>query len=91
MIDPDYINGTFELLGGAFLLNHARVLWKTRQAHGVSLLSVIFFSGWGIWNCFYYPHLQQMFSFYAGMFIAAANIFWMGSIFYLRTKSQKPS
>lgn len=89
MITPDIINGTFEAFGSLFILNHCRVLWVTRQARGISLLSTSFFSAWGLWNIFYYPHLEQMFSFYAGLMIMAANCVWIGSIVYLRSQEPK--
>lgn len=81
---PDIINASFEGLASLFILNHARVLWQTRQADGVSLLSTAFFGVWGFWNVYYYPHLEQMFSFYAGLAIMAANLFWMYSIWVIR-------
>ena len=86
---PDTINAAFELAGGFFLLNHCRVLWRTKEAHGVSLLSTMFFLIWGAWNCWFYPHLDQVLSFYAGLFILFANTVWAVSIIYLRLKRAK--
>jgi hypothetical protein len=86
MISPDLVNGVFELCGGFFLMNHCRALWKSKQANGVSLVSTIFFLLWGAWNCWFYPHLDQMLSFYAGLFILFANALWVSLIIYLRIK-----
>jgi hypothetical protein len=83
---PDLVNGLFEFFGSLFILNHTKALWQSRQARGISLVSVIYFAGWGIWNLFYYPHLDQWFSFAGGCAIMAANFFWIGSIAYLRLK-----
>lgn len=84
MITPDLITAAFELLASAFILNHARVLWKTRQAYGVSLVSTAFFSVWGLWNLWYYPHLDQTLAFYAGIMVMVANTFWVYSIWKIR-------
>jgi hypothetical protein len=88
-LSPDTINAVFELSGGFFLLNHCRTLWASKEAYGVSLLSTAFFLLWGCWNIFYYPHLGQMLSFYAGLFIMFANTLWVGMIIYLRAKRAK--
>jgi len=89
MQTPDLINGAFEALGSLFILNHCRALWKSKQAHGVSLLSTTFFSAWGFWNIFYYPHLDQMLSFYGGLAICAANLLWISLIWYIRRMEVK--
>jgi len=88
MATPDLVNGAFEALGSLFILNHCRVLWKSKQAHGVSILSTIFFAAWGVWNLFFYPHLDQWFSFIGGLAIMAANMVWISMLIYLR-RSQR--
>lgn len=74
----DLINGTIELLAGMFVLNHCRVLFAHKQARGVSLVSVGFFTLWGIWNLYYYPALNQPISFFGAVFIVAANAAYLG-------------
>lgn len=91
MITPDFINGAFELCATFFILNHARAVWKTRQADGVSIISTIFFACWGCWNVWYYPHLGQMLSFYAGIAVLCANFFWIYSIWYIRKQNKLTS
>lgn len=77
-ITPDTINGGFELLAGFFVLNHCRVLHAHKQARGVSLASVLFFTLWGLWNLYYYPSLHQPLSYYGGWFVVAANALYVG-------------
>ncbi len=77
MITPDLINGIFEILGGFFILNHCRVLYADKSVKGVSILSTVFFCSWGLWNLFYYPSLNQWYSFYGGVFITLANFLWI--------------
>jgi len=84
MQTPDLINGLFEALGGFFILNHCRVLFKEKKVAGVSILSTIFFFSWGVWNCYFYPHLGQWLSFCGGLMIAATNCLWIYLLVYYR-------
>lgn len=70
---PDLINGTFEALGGVFIHGHCRAVLRDKAVAGVSIISTVFFTAWGIWNLWYYPSLNQMASFYAGVFLVLAN------------------
>lgn len=87
-VTPDQVNGAFEALASVMILNHTRALWKSRQAHGVSFLSSLFFTSWGFWNIWYYPHLEQLFSFYAGIAVVSANVFWNYSIWRIRQQGK---
>lgn len=84
---PDMINALFEFSGGLFILNHCRAVLKHKTVAGVSVISVIFFTLWGIWNLVYYPHLNQMLSFYAGIFITVANTLWIALMVYYKRKT----
>ena len=82
MTYPDFINGSFETLSGFFvLLNCYRVI-KDKQVKGVSIICIAFFTCWGFWNLYYYPHLEQWFSFFGGLFIVTANCLWVGLMIY---------
>ncbi len=87
-LTPDQINGLFELVGALFILNHCRVLYKDKQVRGVSILSTAFFFLWGVWNVFYYPHLDQRYSFYAGLCITAANTLWIVMLVHYSRKKR---
>lgn len=73
----DIINGCFEFLAGFAVLNHCRTVHKDKAVAGVSVLSILFFSTWGVWNLYYYPSLNQMWSFYGGLFIVTTNLLWV--------------
>lgn len=75
---PDIINALFELFGGFFILNHCRVLWRDKEVKGVSIISTIFFTLWGLWNLYFYPSLGQWWSFVGGIMIVIANFIWVG-------------
>lgn len=88
MITPDLINGTFESLGAFFILQSVIKLHRDKVVRGVSWLHSGFFAAWGYWNLFYYPHLDQWFSFVGGVGIVAANTFWLGQIIYYTRKEK---
>lgn len=73
----DGINGGFEALAGMLQLVNCRRLWIDRQVRGVDWRVTGFFAAWGIWNLFFYPHLDQWLSFLGGLVIVAANLLWV--------------
>jgi len=90
MTYPDLINGLFEFFAGFFILLHCRRLYKDKKVRGVSIVAIIFFTSWGFWNLFYYPHLGQWISFFGGLFIVSANSVWIWMmVYYLRQEKQK--
>lgn len=79
---PDIINGAFETLGGAFIALSVVKLHREKLVHGVSWLHVAFFSTWGYWNLYFYPHLDQWLSFAGGAILVAVNTTWLAQIVY---------
>ncbi|RKZ81255.1 MAG: hypothetical protein DRQ35_00550 [Gammaproteobacteria bacterium] len=77
MLSPDLINASFEILGAIFVLNHCKVLYREKTVAGISIISVAYFLLWGLYNLFYYPHLNQSWSFYAAITITIANTLWV--------------
>lgn len=84
---PDLINGSYELLGAPFILLSILKIHKEKSATGVSWLHAGFFASWGYWNLFYYPHLEQWFSFIGGVAIVIANTYWLGQLIYYKRKN----
>jgi len=74
---PDLINGLFESIGGLLNFTNVYRLAKDKTLKGVYYFPTIFFSVWGIWNLFYYPHLSQWLSFTGGLIIVLANLLWV--------------
>lgn len=85
----DLINASFELFASLFILNHCFVLYKDKLVRGISLVSTVFFTLWGFWNMFYYPHIGQTASFYAGIMVAFTNALWVCLIWHYRRKEKK--
>jgi len=77
---PDVINGLFELAGAVFLLLNVARLRRDRAVRGVHWLPTGHFTAWGVWNLFYYPHLDQWFSFAGGLAIVCVNALWLGLV-----------
>lgn len=86
---PDLINGLFESIAGFFILNNCRMVLKDKIIRGVSIISVCFFTSWGCWNLYYYPSLDQWFSFYGGIFIVISNVVWVGLMLYYAKRPHK--
>jgi hypothetical protein len=86
---PDLINGAFEGFGSFFLLLHCLRLRKDKLVRGVSITATAFFFCWGLWNLFYYYHLEQIFSWYAGMAVVLVNGLYVAMLIYYRNNERK--
>ena len=78
----DMTNGLFELIGSGFLVLNVVKLQRDKEVKGVSWIAVGFFFLWGLWNLFYYPSLNQWFSFAGGCCIATVNAVWLGMLIW---------
>lgn len=81
---------TFRVKRGTFHWQKCYSSVEGQAGEGVSLLSTSFFTGWGLWNLYYYPSLGQMLSFEGGVAIVLTNIIWLSLMFKYRTISQAP-
>ena len=77
-MSPDLINGIFEMGGALVLMLNVRRLWTQRTLRGVHWAPTAFFTSWGFWNLFYYPQLDQWFSFIGAVAIVTVNAAWLG-------------
>lgn len=79
---PDAINGTFEVVGSAMIWRNVYQLWLDKLVRGVHWMPISFFMAWGYWNLYYYPHLDQWWSFWGGVSIVFANTIWFAQALY---------
>lgn len=79
----DHINGAFEAFGALFTWRNALQLFRDREIKGVYWPITLFFALWGVWNLYYYPHLGQWLSFYAGCALVGGNLVWCGLAIFL--------
>jgi len=89
MISPDWINGTFEFLGAGFIYLSIRKVLKDKIVHGINWLTVAFFAAWGIWNLYYYPFLDQWWSFSGGIALVIVNIMWIVLLIHYRPRTKQ--
>ena len=85
----DAVNGAFECFAGFFVLLHCIRLYKDKMVRGVSVVATMFFSSWGFWNLYYYPHLDQWLSFFGGILIVTANVAWVYLLVYYKAKERR--
>lgn len=74
----DLVNGLFEAGGAVLLWLDVARLARDRQLRGVYWPVRAFFLLWGVWNLWYYPASGQLWSYYAGLGVVAANAVWCG-------------
>ena len=87
---PDLINGIFEGAAGFMLWFNAVKIYKDKQLKGVHVFPTAVFALWGYWNLFYYPHLNQWISFFAGINVVLPNTIWVAlAIHYSRKRKDK--
>lgn len=85
-MSPDLINGIFEFVGSVMLWRNVVQLHRDKVVRGVHWLPTGFFMAWGFWNLFYYPHLNQWWSFVGGVSIVVANAVWFGQMIHYRSR-----
>lgn len=73
----DAVNGIFESFGGILCWFNVFKLFKDKEIKGISIWVSIFFCIWGFWNLYYYPSLQQWWSFWGGILLVSGNSFWV--------------
>ena len=79
---PDVVNGLFEFGGSILLWANVRQIWRDRGYRGVTTWATGFFAAWGFWNLYYYPSLDQWWSFTGGCSIVTANTTWLALMLY---------
>jgi hypothetical protein len=88
---PDQINAIFEFVSALFIGINVWRLYKDKRVAGVSLWPTAFFASWGLWNLYFYPALNQWWSFGAGIGIVIVNVLWLGMAVYYGKKKSVPS
>ncbi len=74
---PDFVNGAFEIVGALFNSINVYRIMRDKSVTGVSWIPTAFFTAWGVWNLYYYPHLGQWLSFFGGIAQIAVNGVWV--------------
>lgn len=81
-MEPDHLNAFFEFCGAIFIGMSIWKIWYDKEVKGISWLQVAFFNFWGVWNLFYYPHLDQWWSFTAGILLTSSNTIYLSLLIW---------
>ncbi len=87
---PDLTNGLFEAVGALAIFGNVWRLSKDKAVSGVSVVTMVFFTLWGYWNLYYYPHLDQWASFAGGIGIVIGNTIWVAMLAYYSRHPKRP-
>lgn len=85
---PDTVNGVYEILGGVALAWNCITTYRDKEIKGISVASMIFFTSWGYWNLYYYPHLNQWVSTVGAAILVFFNTIWVGQAIYYTRKNR---
>lgn len=86
---PDRVNALFELAGSLFVGLSVVRLMRDKKVRGVSWLTNVFFTSWGIWNVYFYSHLAQWWSLAGGLALALVNVVYLYlMIHYIRKEKR---
>src|ERR1035437_1362274 len=79
---PDLINGVFEAGLSFFLFKGVLKLRVDKEVLGFYWPTVVWTTAWGLYNLYFYPHLDQWCSFTGGLFVVAVNLSWLAHVAY---------
>ena len=82
----DLINGIFEFIGAIFVCLSIYKLNKDKEVKGVHWLPIMFFTLWGGFNVWFYPHNDLYYSFIGGLFLMIINSIWVIQLIYYGRK-----
>jgi len=83
---PDILNGLFELGGALAIVPSIKSILDKRQAIGIHWAHQLFFCSWGLWNLFYYPNLEQWFSFIGAVVLVLTNLLYTSLVWKYRIR-----
>jgi hypothetical protein len=86
---PDLINGLFEFCGALMLAKNVHQLYKDELVRGVHWMPTMFFAAWGLWNVYFYPAYDLMWSFAGGIAIVSVNLVWFGLMVYYKERERR--
>ena len=84
----DLVNGTFELSGSFFILLCIIKTHNDKMVRGIHWLNVGFFTTWGYWNIYFYPHLNQLWGAVGAVSITMMNTIWLCQLIYYTRKEK---
>lgn len=86
---PDFINGLFEFIGAIICFSNVKRIRQDKTVKGFDPRTKVFFTLWGIWNIYFYSHLDQWFSWFGGIALTVVNTIWLMHVFYYWIQERK--
>jgi hypothetical protein len=86
----DMINGALEFGGSLFLFRNCWMLYEDKVVKGVSPWATFYFFSWAVWNLFFYPSLNQYWSWIGGMCIGLSQFVWIVLALWYRFNKPEP-
>jgi hypothetical protein len=84
---PDIFNGLLEFVCAVMLCLDIRALAQDGDVAGISIGARGFFWCWSIWNLWWYPHLDQWFSFAGAVCVLVPQTLWIYLLVRYRSSS----
>ena len=76
-MNADLVNALFEIIGAGLTWANVYSVWKDKGYAGIYLPTVVLSLGGGVWSLFYYPSLNQWWSFAASIGLVIALLAWI--------------
>lgn len=89
MITPDMLNAIFEGGLSLFIFMSVWKLHKDKLLRGVFWPMVAFTMSWGYFNLWFYPVIDQWWSFFAGIAVVTSNTIWLSQMLYYNWRERK--
>jgi len=78
----DFINSSFMFLSSFVnCLNIIKII-KDKTVQGVDWRATVFFVLWGVWDFYYFPTLNQWWSFIGSFAMTIVNLVWLSLVLY---------
>jgi len=84
---PDLINGIFEFGIAIPLAKGVMMLRSDKIVRGFYWPTIAWTTAWGLWNLYYYPHLDQWLSFVGGLLVVSVNLTWLAHVYWYANRS----
>lgn len=84
----DALNACFEFGGAIAVWLSVVALHRAKHWAGLSPWNMIFFNAWGVWNLYFYSHLNQPLSMLAGMCLQFSNLTYLYLLWRYRNGQQ---
>lgn len=82
LVTPDHTQAAWELGSAALCAMNVMAVRRSRSISGVHWLPTAYFTGWGLYNLWFYAALNLPTAWWAGLAITVVNSVWLGHVAY---------